>query len=275
VLSTMIAGAIQLVRHREAPLVSTLVMPIALAGVASALLVYPIVGRTMLFAAPAIIVLFAMGMEWLARAGRPLLAVALLAFVTTPAVVRTALELRAPIRRQHARPLVEQFLTTAVPNAVIYVAATAIPSWVFYTTNWARPDTARLGWYARRGSYNGALFHSASYNAQRANARPDTLTYRGSGRVEIGGIASGGSPVWGRTLAVAPLHTWANGESARIRSTGVRETWVLFIPFSIADESTLRALTEALRGDGGFVAQRWERREAYLFRYRFDSSATR
>jgi hypothetical protein len=162
-----------------------------------------------------------------------------------------------------------------VPNAAIYVAATAIPGWVFYTTNWARPDTARLRWYARRGSYGGALFHSASYNAQRANARPDTLTYRAGARVEIGGIASGQFPRWGRPSAVAPLQAWANGESARIRRTGAKETWLLFVPFSIADESTLRALTDAIRRDGGFLAQQWKRREAYLFRYRFDSRATR
>lgn len=266
---TMILGAVFLVRRQASVLVLTLV-PLLLAFMASMVSRYPIIGRTMLFSAPAFILLCAASVEWLMQRRRTAIVMAVSLMLMGPGIARAALEVREPIRRQHVRPLVQQFLATSSPNAVIYLSSTAIPSWLFYTTRWDRPDTVRLDWYARRGGHYGSLFHSARYEPPRGTSPVDSLVYRTSDRTEIAGRASGVFGVWGSPMLLTPPVAWAKSEAARIRLTRSQEAWVFFVPFSVADEFILGTLIDAIRESGGVEDFRMEQREAHLLRFRFD-----
>ena len=69
-----------------------------------------------------------------------------------PAAVEQALH---PERRRETRTLLRTIEARA-PDAPVYLLTPGVGCicsvWAFYTTDWSRPDTARLRWFARMAS---------------------------------------------------------------------------------------------------------------------------
>src|SRR5713101_5804893 len=73
-----------------------------------------------------------------------------LVLVAAQLLTAAAYVVRDP-RLEAVRPMAEAFVRLHRPSESIYVSAGALPAWVFYTTDWSRPDRERLARFAALG----------------------------------------------------------------------------------------------------------------------------
>lgn len=253
------------------PLHGTLLFgPLLLVLGGSAVGVYPFASRTMLFAAPLLLIGAAAGVQELWRQSgaftRGLLAMAVLsALVVLPLLWSSGLVIHRD-GLEHLRPLVSRFQRIARPGEPVYVFAGSIPAWTFYTTDWERPDTARLAVMARSGSWGGEGFENAAPRAapiEKLGPPPETLHL---GHPEILGLYSGMQ--WRTGLRGArprPDVGWLRAETERVRLYARPDVWLVF-SHAYGPELFLA------RGLGRLGGKRiYEERTpgAYLFKYRF------
>jgi hypothetical protein len=164
-----------------------------------------------------------------------------------------------PQRIQDNRTVIRDLERRARTDEPVYVFARGLGPWVFYTTDWARPDTARLAWMAEQGGLDGAAFENAAGRGRAVTPdEGEDLVYRRGGRTELIGLSTGV-----RWLALAgfsqgaPDRRWAAREAARIRKAAHPTAWLFFT--HVIDGGDVDLVNAVEREGGRIVYQRVER----------------
>ena len=262
------AGLIVLVGRNDRAVGVLVALPIVLAVAASALRRYPLgVPRMMVFAAPLWILMASGALSAIASRLRPyarpafLVAAGLLCL--TPLVKARVREAQDPPPGEDARTLVAAFRERPASGEAVYVAARGMPSWLFYTTNWEKPDRARLAFYARVAR-EGPTFETPG----RRPADADRVYYVRGRRPELLGLATAGREWrWPSFWIESPDDGWAAHEARRIADAADPCTWMYFTHLS---ERAHKPITWHLRDDyRGNVHTLIEAPGGVLYRYCF------
>lgn len=276
-LATMILGAAALFRRGGMPVLALVVAPLAATLAASALELYPVGARQLLFAAPLLLTLTGAGAASAARvlpqgAFAASLAIGLALFPAARETIERAVQ---PPLWEHARPLVTELLSRRKPEEPIYVLARAAPSWLFYSMDWRKPDLERAAWFARTITSGGPAFENAPSRGRRVTKEGRELARPFRGAPELIGIATGMETRHGLGVQRAePDPGWVENEVQRIREAAHPAVWIFF---SQAQDASILALFGALRAAGTDVAfaRREERGGALLIRFREGPEAQR
>jgi hypothetical protein len=189
---------------------------------------YPASERLVLFLSPlefiAVGALLAEGLRLLrlselARAGTGMLFV--LAWSGT-GVVRNTLHPVLPEEGREAARLV----TRSPLDEPVYVMAAGLPAWAYYSTDWERPDTARLDHFARLMRAAGPAAHNSLIEPQLTPSDTLSLRYPGQGRLELVGRRSGVFYRPEGRIRRLPDSTWARREVDRIVSLATPRLWI-------------------------------------------------
>jgi hypothetical protein len=249
-------------------------VPAALFATAGATLagLYPLVQRTTLFAIPLVQLCIAVGLNHLIghlpRVGRAIgWAVVMLVVLGLNLLVASlgAINFNPPY---HVAPLIRELRAWRAPGEPIYIGAGAIPAWTYYSTDWARPDTARIGFMNRVAAPGGPAFENAPSRHRSVGAGEGAgLEYTGVYGHEILGLPSGieSTALTGPVGEAVPDSGWAIHEARRIRSQARPAIWVLMAHHRPV-EMVLFAEIERL---GGRRTLFEDRNSATLARYEF------
>jgi hypothetical protein len=210
-------------------------LPVVIAYGASLAGSYPIAARVMLFALPGLVLATAAGVlatvERLPRRLQPpgtlVLCGALLA-LSLPVGVRL---MAHPRSFEDVRSATVEYERRARFTGAIYVFASALPAWTFYTTNWNSPDYARLRRMARLASSGGPAFENAPPREHPIKAEEsDSLRYPIGSATEILGRFSGAQ--WRSGVGHVQRHpdpSWTDEEARRIAAAAAEfgSVWML------------------------------------------------
>lgn len=269
-LLPMAVGVVWLARHRGAGLVVLLLLPLALALLASTVQAYPAAPRLLLFGLPGLILALAAGAgaiaDWLGRrwpVGWLAAGAAALAFLPGLDAARMVLE---PYEREALAPLIARARAEHQPGAAIYVFGRSVPAWVFYTTDWHAPDLQRVHGHSGMVSSTGVAFRHAASRGHRVTNEGDDLVFAYRDWRELIGVPTGTGPDSNGVNAAQPDPGWAENEARRLQAAGSAEAWVVMSSF-IAGAPDL--LDSALTARGGRRVFREDRSGAVLSRWEF------
>ena len=209
------------------PRVALLGVPLLLLLVASGLHRYPLAARLLMFTVPTLLLglaaAFASPKLQRARLGWALGVLAVVALIGVNVV--------HPYRPAATRQAVDTLERLARAGEPIYLASGSIPTWAFYTTDWAHADTAYLDWIERYAGTPGApAFHNTPPRGRPVGPEEgDSLRTTRGGRFELLGLASGIQWREGRGFGVPVVSDsgWAAREAARIAAVGHPTVWAL------------------------------------------------
>lgn len=228
---TSVAGLWYLLKQNDVFAVGALVAPAGVTVGASIIGAYPISLRLVLYLVPVVMILVISGVLYAIDRASPVRRSVFLVAVMLALLVRPALRSTVPrfwpYHRQDLRELV-QYIQTRNVRDPIYVFANSAPAWVYYTTDWSSPDTARLNWYARVASADGPAFENASPRKERVANEGAGLEYQYNGVTELVGVSTGEQ--W-RVLVGSKGHPdagWAENEAQRIVSRADPAVWLVF-----------------------------------------------
>jgi hypothetical protein len=263
-------GGFEFARRHGRAILAMLLLPFVLVIVASMLRRYPVAPRLMLFLMPTVTLLISAGLWSIAEQLRASWRRPAFVLLSGGLLLLPALDAfrgwREPLDRESVRPLVKTLEREHVPGATIYVYGRAMPAWLFYTTDWSRPDLTRV--HERSvliGSTGGAFYHAAS-RGREVTAEGDSLIFRYRDWHELVGVPAGLGP---DTLGIrrdAPDPGWAANEVRRIRQAGGPEAWLVLYSFV---PGVPESLAVAMRAAGATRTLREERDGALLERYIF------
>ncbi len=270
----MIWGWAHVRRRHGTAVVALLTLPLVAALSAAAARRYPVSPRLFLFAAPLVILSLVAGLaaareRWPGRGPRWVLS----AVVTLWLLTLGGLALKRPYRGKGVRHVAAEFAQQQRGEPV-YVYAGAVPAWAFYTTDWARPDTARLRFLAGVAGAGGSAFHNApSRGRPVAPDEGDGLWVCTGGRLEVIGLPTGIQARERTGFSQRGADSgWAAREAERIAAVARSDVWLVFANIY---PTTLPDLQEALRRRGGELVAAREERGAKLYRYRFTEASSR
>jgi 4-amino-4-deoxy-L-arabinose transferase-like glycosyltransferase len=270
-LSLVLVGAVTLCRRRQVPHALLLLVPGLAPFAASALGIYPIATRLMLFAAPLFIMLTAVGIMIAAKALhgliRPVPIRWVAAILLLPAVTTSVASVLYE-RDQQMRPLVHELNGRWRPGDAVYVFHREVPAWLFYSTDWATPNIGQLAW-AMRVSGPGGLGHE---NGPTRGPRPpregDDLVYNLAGHPVLLGTSSGvqGRPMFGYSPR-QPDPGWAANEGKRIRDAASSRIWVIVGNASHQGIDLGEILLDAVKQEGGRLTFQESLQDGRLYRF--------
>jgi hypothetical protein len=231
--------------------------------------VFPVAPRLTLFLLPALIVLLVAGLgEAVKRlplaARRPGLAVA-------AAVILLPLEFQSVVRTFAVEPsarfqdLVRELQARRRPGEPVYIFARSLPAWIYYSTDWSRPDSLRLEFFARAATSGGAGFENRPSRGRVSEPDSSTVVYGSGTSAELLGLPSGME--WREVqehVGLRPDSGWVDVEVRRIERAAHPAVWVLasgyYAPeselFSTLDRSAVRRSFANVRN--GSVLVRYE-----------------
>jgi len=252
-----------------------LACPLLLVLGASMLGRYPVEPRLLLFVMPPFLILVSAGLvaavEAVVREPLQPAALAIVAALHVHASVTGLVGATGFYFESDAGPVLREYLAAARPDAPAYVFGRGVPEWVLYTTDWKRPDRARLRWFAEVASSGGPGF----FNAPRRRGRVDEaeaarVTFTGTSAVELVGLPTGiERRADGGIGGVGDLG-WVDVELARISGTGSSEVWLFFS--RLVEEGRLRqGLLDGLADRGWELLDQASGRNAILYRFRLES----
>ena len=232
VILLCLAGTRRMLREQGPGAVWMLWGPGVLTLGASMAGVFPIAPRLTLFLLPALIVLLVAGLgEAVERlplaARRPGLAVA-------AAVILLPLEFQAVVRTFAVEPsarfqdLVHELQARRRPGEPVYIFARSLPAWIYYSTDWNRPDSLRLEFLALAGTSGGAAFENQPSRGRVSEPDPRTVVYGPAASAELLGLPSGME--WREIqehVGLRPDSGWVSVESRRIERAAHPAIWVL------------------------------------------------
>ncbi|HEX6746822.1 MAG TPA: glycosyltransferase family 39 protein [Longimicrobium sp.] len=248
-------GAWDLLRRLGAAYVALLAVPVLGMYAAWAAGQYPLEVRLVLFALPLHLLLVALGVTRLGRAlPRRAGAAAVVAACAVLAVLplrNLAEYLRVP-QFARFRQSIAYVAAHRAPGEPVYVSATAMVTWLFYTTDWRQPETERtrriFAWMAATGPNSGNM---PSRHAPVVHEGYDRVlgTPRGP---ELFGVATGSETFVGSRRTPADPG-WGENETDRIRrAAGGSTAWVLLRNFDALDAALRRGgAVEVDRQDAG------------------------
>lgn len=222
--------------------VGLIVGPLLLVGLLAVIRRYPIAARLDLFLAPIVTLLVATAATGLARP-RPKRAVAvvvgLILAISSVSSVRAGLD---PVdRRPHARPMVATALAEYRAGEVVYVFARAAPEWLFYTTDWTRPDLARIAMIESEYRFpSGRTFVNGLTRNGPVTAHGTPLQAEHRGVTEVFGQYSGYFPA---TRGDRPTvdRGWAEVEVERMTAGAPQCLWLAILHGSPPERLAIRA----------------------------------
>jgi hypothetical protein len=207
---------------------------------------FPIAPRLTLFLLPGMIVLFIAGLSEVLRLGseaalsrRLTAATAVLVLpLTLMAVVRT-FSLEPP---GHFQRLVRELRERRLPGEPVYIFARSLPAWIYYSTDWSRPDTVRLRFLLAAAASSGGAFENARSRGlvREEEARAVTSPVTPG---ELLGLPSGME--WREVqehVGVEPDSGWVEVERRRIETAASPGIWVLASAFYEAESQLFEAL---------------------------------
>jgi hypothetical protein len=214
--------------------------------VASMLGLFPISPRLTLFLVPGGIVLLVAGLEYVlehAGAGQRLRTALALGVLAMPLMCLAILRTFSLEPTGHFAQLVSELKAQRRPGEPVYVFARSLPAWIFYSTDWASPETVRLDYLVRAAGASGFAFENAP---SRGRVHPgEILAAAPSPRDpgELLGLPSGMEWVEVREqLRTAPDSGWVEAESRRIEDAADPGVWVLASAFYSAESRLFSAL---------------------------------
>jgi len=228
---------------RRSPAMATLLgAPLVLAAGACAIGSYAVMDRLFLFAAPLTLTVLAVVVAALidrARADRRAYALAAscaaMAAIAGPTLVQRA---KQPVFYAVGKQIIADIDSMSKGDAV-YVAARSFPLWVYYTTDWAVPDTNRLKWASSIGGAGAPAHNNAPSRGGRVRPYEATRLARPyRGRMEIVGLPTGRQyatstrsldasiPAAGQATPARPDSGWAQLEVSRMAAVARPRLWV-------------------------------------------------
>ena len=240
---------------------------------ASAVALYPVALRTSLFVVPALYTALFLGggralavlPRWASWRAAVFCVSSLFALQLFSSVLYTV----RPDSWESVGPMAGAFMHRHRPSESIYVDVGALPAWAFYTTDWSRPDRARLARLALLGRSDGVAFENTAARGTRPVGEGRDLRFATRSWTELIGVPAGfqirpGDP---NTIRMDP--GWFQNELARIRAEGCgRAVWILTSHSRGPD----RLLLSGLEVAGGRATFSMTDDAATLTRYEFGHS---
>jgi Dolichyl-phosphate-mannose-protein mannosyltransferase len=280
-LGLTIVGLITVSRARGPEYAVLLVGPVAAAFAASMLGRYPLGTRLLLFCAPILAVATAVGAVALAtrveRSWPRLRARWILLLLVYPSLILAAALAFAPptdwgFRGTEVQPLAELYQRRGAGEPV-YVFPRAVPAWVFHTTDWGAPDTARLDWVAAIAGPNGLGSVNGSSRGRRRFGEGMNLVYSSPFGMELYGTSSGVQVRRGHLSSPKPDSGWAETEAWRIRQAARPYIWMILADYAHGPLDERAILMKAVTAAGGEVVFTSVTPDAILVRLRFSPAA--
>lgn len=279
-----VLGALALGRRAGWAAPGVLLLPLGWAFAGSLLGRYPLATRLLLFSAPQVVMLVAVGLvvasEWVGRKLVVVRARWLLATFLVPPVVFT-LELavdppnQAGFSKEELRPLIWR-LNREAGDEPVYVYHRATPAWIFYTTDWSSPDTARLRWAARVAGPDGLGFVNGASLGPRRPEQAAALSRTYAGRIELLGAQSGSQGrMWQSYVPAHPDSGWAGAEAERMRTAATARVWIVLADYHHPPQDDAVALRAAVERLGGRVTATRSASEAEVLAVEFSDSHAR
>jgi 4-amino-4-deoxy-L-arabinose transferase-like glycosyltransferase len=249
------AGVWWLARRRRVWALLLVVGPIVAVVVAATARRYPLAPRTLVFLAPLVIVLAALGVQYLAdratEARRSVAAFWLAAVTVLPVLADARTQWRAPhVSGPELRSALRAISSQVDLGEPIYLFSRGVPVWLFYSTDWAHPDLARLD---RMIDFSRQI----GPNSGNAPHRPHVISHEGWAlvshdreRTELVGIATGMEDLLPGATGLKPDSGWATNEAARINAVASRRMWIFFTTCHAHCE---KMLADTLGASGGVL----------------------
>jgi hypothetical protein len=266
-----VTGVAALGRQRGKWSVVLFLGPVLLAAAASVLRLYPLSERTLLYMAPFVIVATVAGVDTLAGLVvarsprvRPIVFATLAVLLLIPATMDSAIRLRGLRRPDSFRSDIADIVHQTSLGAPVYVFSRDVPVWTFYTTDWTRPDTARIRMLTDAAARTGPNSGNMPGRGHLVENEGRDLVVRSGGRVELVGIPTGMEARFADVSQQAPDPGWATNEAVRIRAAAEPGLWLFF---TYCHNRCDRTLADTLTASGGrFVYERITR-GARLYEY--------
>jgi hypothetical protein len=241
--------------------------PAVLTAAASMLGLFPIAPRLTLFLLPGAIVLFVAGLGALVGSATALTARRRLAVAAVVLVLPMEFQAvaRASAREPSAdfRSLVRTLLEHRTPGEPVYVFVRSLPAWIYYSTDWSRPDTSRLRFLTEAVGSTGGAFENAR---SRGRVRMDEVRALSSAIAapgELLGLPSGME--WREVqehVRMEPDSGWVDVERRRIEGAAAPSVWVIASTFYAPEGELFAALERDARrrtydrsGNGSILAR--------------------
>jgi hypothetical protein len=237
---------------------------------ASMAAVFPIAPRLTLFLLPALIVLVVAGLTEAVEllplhARRPGLAVGA-AVILLPMEFVGMARTFAPEPSGRFQELVRALQTRRRPGEPVYIFARSLPAWIYYSTDWNRPDSLRVEFLSRAAGAAGAAFENLPSRGRVSEPNPGTVVYGSGASAELLGLPSGME--WREVqehVGLRPDSGWVGIESGRIERVAHPAVWVLASGYYAPESELFERLNQS--------AVRWSfanvRNGSVLARYEF------
>lgn len=267
-------GALSVWRRRGPARALLLAGPLGTVLLASALGLYPLEPRLLLFTVPILLALVAAGLvagvETVVREPLHLAALAVVAALHVQASLGVLLGTTSYYYECDSGPVLREYTAAARPDAPVYVFGRAVPEWVLYSTDWTKPDPARLRWFAEVASSGGPGFFNAP--GRRGRVGPEEaaqVTFSGESGDELVGLPTGIERRADGSIGGVGDLGWVDAELARISGARAGEVWLFFS--RLAEEERLRqGLLEGLADRGWELLDQASGRNATLYRFRLE-----
>jgi hypothetical protein len=108
------------------------------------------------------------------------------------------------------------------------VFSRSLPAWIWYTTDWAAPDTARVRYLSALGQAGAPGFENMPSRGHVRAEETEMLHYRSAAGPELLGLPSGME--WREVetyVTQAPDSGWAEVEATRIERAARPSVWVV------------------------------------------------
>ena len=271
-------GLTNLARRRGPEFAVFLGGPIFAAFGASALGEYPIATRLLLFSAPLLAILVAVGAVAVAQAVErswpKVRARWVLLLLVYPSLILAATLAFVPpsnwgLHGEEVRPLAELYRDRG-RNEPVYVFPRAVPAWVFHTTDWSTPDSARLRWVAEMAGPAGPGFVNGPSRGKRLPGDGSNLVYARGGWNELYGTSTGAQGRMGVGYSPPePDPGWAESEVWRIRAAAKPYAWIVLSDYAHGRVDEGAILMRAVTAAGGQVVFTRVLPSAMLYRVLF------
>jgi hypothetical protein len=243
--------------------------PAIITAAASIASLFPIAPRLTLFLLPGAVVLFVAGLSTVLDPAAAPEAKRKLALAAAVLVLPMEFQsvVRASAREPSAdfRSLVRTLGDNRRPGEPVYVFARSLPAWIYYSTDWSRPDTARLRFLTAAASSSGGAFENAR---SRGRVRPEEVRALNSSAAapgELLGLPSGME--WREVqehVRREPDSGWVELERQRIEAAASPGVWVIASTYYAPESELFAALERDASGrtfahlGGGSVLARYQ-----------------
>jgi hypothetical protein len=174
----------------------------------------------------------------------------------------------APPSYEDVRALVRWIERRGIREPV-YVSARLVPGWVYYTTDWSRPDTERINWIARVTAATQSAFENRAPRGHAVVDEGEELARDHDNRLELFGVGSGMQYLNDVPVPPAPDSGWAINEVLRLRRAARPSGWMMLSTLPGPDQVETLAILGAARGEGASVQLAQEAEAVQLYRVQF------